>query len=208
VANNIKLPVSDYCNALETWGRIAVARGIIGRGAHHDVQLGITKSSLLARVIYGGEGLRTERCPIHEGRWSGLEWTDNACPHGCQLTGWLPQPQIPLIPGNLTEEMLRSFEVDRERDRRIDELDMRLAERATNALLRIVSQPWSISDTIGGRTGNERTKGGATSCPGCGFSWGHPDEGLHLDPGFHCNVATLCPWLLAAQTLLGMEVRT
>lgn len=59
------------------------------------VFLMIKKSSLLARMLYGGEPLRTKRCPEHDGKWSGLEWTmrdgsSNVCPHGCQLTGWIP----------------------------------------------------------------------------------------------------------------------
>lgn|GEM_PF-4830456 len=49
----------------------------------------IRKSSLLYRLIYARETLRTEKCPEHKGKWSGLEHPDNPCPHGCQMTGWL-----------------------------------------------------------------------------------------------------------------------
>lgn len=58
-----------------------------------DVFRQITKSNLLARLLYNGEKLRTRECPEHKGKWSGIEWTDNRCPHGCQLTGWLPEPE-------------------------------------------------------------------------------------------------------------------
>ena len=55
----------------------------------------IRKSCLLDRLIYAGEPLRTRRCPIHEGEWSGL-WRDEPCPEGCsfgaQLTGWIAEP--------------------------------------------------------------------------------------------------------------------
>lgn len=60
--------------------------------AVHHVFLMIRKSSLLDRLLYGGEKLRTRKCPQHEGTWSGLEHNGNICPHGCHLTGWLPEP--------------------------------------------------------------------------------------------------------------------
>jgi len=59
----------------------------------------ITKSALLARLIYGGEDLREIMCPDHKGSWSGRAWADEskgekAC--GCNtdgnVTGWLPNP--------------------------------------------------------------------------------------------------------------------
>lgn len=53
------------------------------------VRLMVSKSNMLARLIYGGEHARTEMCPEHQGRWSGIEFDENVCPHGCQLTGWL-----------------------------------------------------------------------------------------------------------------------
>lgn len=57
------------------------------------VELLIRKSSLLDRLLYSGEKLRTEICPIHKGHWSGLEFGDNCCPHKCHLTGWIVQPE-------------------------------------------------------------------------------------------------------------------
>lgn len=53
--------------------------------------LQIIKSSLLGRLIYGGEKLRTQQCPEHKGEWSGLEHPDRPCPHGCEMTGWIPE---------------------------------------------------------------------------------------------------------------------
>jgi hypothetical protein len=51
----------------------------------------VEKSCLLARLIYCGEPLRTRRCPLHQGRWSGIGL--DPCPHGCnhgmQYTGWI-----------------------------------------------------------------------------------------------------------------------
>lgn len=57
--------------------------------------LRIRKSNLLARLLYGGEKLRPTMCPEHKGVWSGIEWrmdeSSNVCPHGCNLTGWIPE---------------------------------------------------------------------------------------------------------------------
>jgi len=53
--------------------------------------LSIGKSNLLARILYSGEKVRTKMCPEHKGKWSGIEWGDNACPHKCQLTGWIQE---------------------------------------------------------------------------------------------------------------------
>jgi hypothetical protein len=30
-------------------------------------------------------------CPVHKGVWSGIEWSNNPCPHKCQLTGWIQE---------------------------------------------------------------------------------------------------------------------
>lgn len=50
------------------------------------VFLQIQKSSLLARLLYDGQPLRTEPCPKHQGTWSGI----GPCRHGCGSVGWLP----------------------------------------------------------------------------------------------------------------------
>jgi len=60
----------------------------------------IQKSNLLARLIYCGETLRTERCPAHQGFWSGCDFGPDGSECACQkmqkggfdsnVTGWLP----------------------------------------------------------------------------------------------------------------------
>jgi hypothetical protein len=62
--------------------------------AAHQVERVLTavhKSNLLARILYSGETLRAQMCPEHKGEWSGIEWADDVCPHGCQFTGWLQE---------------------------------------------------------------------------------------------------------------------
>lgn len=83
------MPVSRYCDALRTWSRCMLERhGYASRAgrAVAYVELQIRKSNLLARLIYGGEELRTRECPRHRGRWSGV----GVCRHGCGETGWIP----------------------------------------------------------------------------------------------------------------------
>jgi hypothetical protein len=88
-------PVSEYCAALRTWGDLAAEKEIISHDALQSISLGVGKSNLLARLIYGGETLRVRECPEHKGHWTGLEWemrdgSTNRCVHGCGLTGWIP----------------------------------------------------------------------------------------------------------------------
>jgi hypothetical protein len=109
------MPVSFYCEAIETWARVAPevphpagpapsrwmedenkVRMELGKviGA---VSLAIRKSNLLWRLIYGGERLRTKACPVHKGRWSGCilpgeTQCKGACMSGINVTGWLPEP--------------------------------------------------------------------------------------------------------------------
>jgi hypothetical protein len=62
------------------------------------VFLQIRKSNLLWRLIYAGETLREQQCPVHKGHWSGCRWDKDNC--ACQslqngkvasdVTGWLP----------------------------------------------------------------------------------------------------------------------
>lgn len=65
------------------------------------VFLQISKSNLLARLLYSGESLRSELCPVHQGFWSGCTWHDKdedncACQRmqdgsiDSNVTGWLP----------------------------------------------------------------------------------------------------------------------
>lgn len=105
------MPVSTYCNKLRQWGHAihdAVARGDEGWGlkeisqAIGTVFLAIEKSALLNRLIYEGEDIRTEKCPVHKGKWSGCAFKLEECaneqyPQGCMsgsnVTGWLPTPE-------------------------------------------------------------------------------------------------------------------
>lgn len=93
-------PVSKYCESLKTWARIIEEKNADGDTEKHrqgseyakhlrHILIDIAKSNLLARLIYGNEKLRTRECPIHKGKWSGIM----ECPEGCDMTGWLPEPE-------------------------------------------------------------------------------------------------------------------
>jgi hypothetical protein len=47
-------------------------------------------------MVYGGEDLRTRKCALHRGEWSGCH--PQMCPAGCNyginLTGWLPNDHV------------------------------------------------------------------------------------------------------------------
>lgn len=64
---------------------------------HWDfIDLAIRKSCLLDRLIYGGETLRTEVCPVHKGHWSGCSPAPcPICRHGVCITGWIKNPGDP-----------------------------------------------------------------------------------------------------------------
>ena len=65
------------------------------------VMMCLQKSALLLRLVYNGEPLRTEKCPIHKGQWSGCddradcfsEEYPQGCMSGSNITGWLPLPE-------------------------------------------------------------------------------------------------------------------
>lgn len=115
------MPVSRYCAALNLWAsalRMKADRlSLIQDPNEHvkdeaasaekfadkvgDVFMQITKSNLLWRLIYAGESLRKEECPVHKGCWSGCAWNDdpkNNCDCqrmqrggvGANVTGWIP----------------------------------------------------------------------------------------------------------------------
>lgn len=99
-------PVGRYCAALRVWENAVNDRAVRTRDPDDAkfaemvsrVFLQISKSNLLSRLIYDGESLRTEPCPVHQGRWSGCVWDDQPCPcqatqagqFGINVTGWLP----------------------------------------------------------------------------------------------------------------------
>lgn len=84
--------VHHVCLSMRKWRDALEESGEFERQVQAiDLAFGmISKSSMLDRLIYGCEPLRTEKCPTHKGKWSGLEDGRNDCPHGCGLTGWLP----------------------------------------------------------------------------------------------------------------------
>ncbi|MHA2426992.1 MAG: hypothetical protein ACXADB_03070 [Candidatus Hermodarchaeia archaeon] len=100
-------PVNQYCEALREWAyqisiinqeaeKVAKAAGTESTRhgcEYHEhlrhIMMDIRKSNLLFRLIYAGEELRTEQCPIHKGKWSGCSF--EGCIYGCGETGWLPK---------------------------------------------------------------------------------------------------------------------
>jgi hypothetical protein len=97
-------PISQYCKAFRTWqGAIedAAERELDPKlkesftGMVRDIRsvsLHIAKSNLLARLVYQGEELRPDPCPVHKGHWSGCVWGEGRCPHcmsGDNITGWV-----------------------------------------------------------------------------------------------------------------------
>lgn len=101
------MPVTFICDALGEWAKLyrePVAdprdgenerRLKVGESAQF-VFLQIIKSNLLARVLYGGQEVRTVPCPVHKGRWSGCAIASEteckgACMDGSNVTGWLPE---------------------------------------------------------------------------------------------------------------------
>jgi hypothetical protein len=103
------MPIGKYCEAFRTWqdaiedaaeqakedpDESPFARQSLEDMARaiQEVSTLVSKSNLLSRLLYGGEELRTERCPIHKGHWSGCVWGDGRCPHcmsGDNVTGWV-----------------------------------------------------------------------------------------------------------------------
>ena len=96
--------VEDYCAVLWQWLELIEERVAAGdtdgwgvdrnfktiAEAAPALRMAIHKSSYLGRRLYGGEAHRTERCPLHQGRWSGLPNPLRPPECGCDFTGWLP----------------------------------------------------------------------------------------------------------------------
>lgn len=58
------------------------------------INLDISKSYLLARLMYADEPLRTEKCPFHKGHWDGQAQIIRGCTYGCDGSGWLKTPEM------------------------------------------------------------------------------------------------------------------
>ena len=100
------MPIKKYCAAIETW-MDAIRDGVRRRTDHPEYQHGfdyhnhlshisldIQKSGLLARLLYAGEELRTEMCPVHQGHMDTALWCGFPdVPEGCKCdgSGWIPK---------------------------------------------------------------------------------------------------------------------
>lgn len=96
------LALDDFCEAISTWMDCivknntdpALKRGGIEHGKEYyeflnRMRIDIMKSNLLGRLLYAKEPLRTRRCPLHKGHYSGEAMFFEKCPHLCDGTGWL-----------------------------------------------------------------------------------------------------------------------
>jgi len=87
------LTAHEFCEALRTWSEVghAFITQMTGYGSREQpfdgarFFLAASKSSLLGRLLYGREKLRTTPCPECKGIWSGCGLS---CP--CRGCGWLP----------------------------------------------------------------------------------------------------------------------
>lgn len=105
-------PIHEVCQAIQTWLGAICDEHLAEitpdepwrdtqlhklANAVHDTGLGVSvmasKSNLLYRLIYLRQPLRTEKCPEHQGHWSGYDDPRGkpcACCVGYDITGWLP----------------------------------------------------------------------------------------------------------------------
>lgn len=86
-------PVGQFCAIVLNWYRA------MRDGDYYDedtikalktVRMGISKSNFLWRLLYLDQPVRTEKCPAHKGRWSGV----GSCTYGCDQVGWLKTPEM------------------------------------------------------------------------------------------------------------------
>ncbi len=132
------MKVEDYCNALDEWaklfGQAEINSGVVEPSefmrAWRSVRFAIDKSCLLSRTMYCGEKPSQTPCPVHKGRWSGInfgwpgakysdgrpaeesklcrEYYDKGCrcyQHKCGCTtGWQPDEHCGCL--EKTEEVL------------------------------------------------------------------------------------------------------
>jgi len=95
-----RLVVARCCAALRKKfaGEVAIktlcadfGQRLVGTREGFGLVMDITKSCLLNRLIYAGEALRTQPCPIHGGEWSGYQECPAGCNFGYDATGWLAE---------------------------------------------------------------------------------------------------------------------
>jgi|tagenome__1003787_1003787.scaffolds.fasta_scaffold17430749_1 hypothetical protein len=102
------IQIGEFCRAMDTWAKVYQQElpadtehkrdGRKEFGEHwHFIRMAIAKSCLLDRLIYGGETLRKNICPVHKGRWSGCNVNGEQCGclHDTCITGWLQNPDDP-----------------------------------------------------------------------------------------------------------------
>lgn len=62
--------IREWANLMENAERIVSGKEF--RQAWQSVNLAISKSCLLDRMLYAGEGISKIPCPVHKGQWSGI----------------------------------------------------------------------------------------------------------------------------------------
>ena len=114
--------IDNFCRAMDTWAQVCQQelpgddehrlRWRKDFGVHWQfIRLAILKSCLLDRLIYGGEKLRENMCPIHKGHWSGCNLEGEACDcaHDSCITGWLQNPNDPKSEASFKVMLLKDF---------------------------------------------------------------------------------------------------
>lgn len=102
-------PISEYCRAFRVWQEAIEDASLretnpglkesfeAMAGNLRATSLYVSKSNLLSRLLYCGEELRTEPCPVHKGHWAGCVWGEHRCPHcmsGDNVTGWVAPKKL------------------------------------------------------------------------------------------------------------------
>lgn len=110
LADSTRPDPSGFCKSFDAWAEACAAplpTDDQGRSEWRKafsehwgfISLAIRKSCLLDRLIYGGEKLRKETCPVHKGRWSGCSIDPQSagcdCRHDICITGWQRNPGDP-----------------------------------------------------------------------------------------------------------------
>ncbi len=85
-----------FCDTFTEWAKVLSKEDEKFASAWGLIYSSLMKSSLARRLFYGGESVRTRKCPYHNGRWSGILYKNK--PDGCtciegesgEATGWAP----------------------------------------------------------------------------------------------------------------------
>jgi len=113
--------IDRFCEAMDTWA-LSCQKELPSDREHHlrwrkefgehwqFIRAAIAKSCLLDRLIYGGETLRKEMCPTHQGHWSGCNISGEnpcECQHDTCITGWLRNAGDPNSQASFRVTLLR-----------------------------------------------------------------------------------------------------